>query len=605
MVPLRRGFLGVINRSQADVEGRKPIHEARASEMEFFEEHDVYKEMLGTLRLGTQKMGETLNTTLMVHIHDQLPTLRRRISGLADKTRAQLSSFGDTVPSTSSLEVYVRNLLLNFEKQFRSLIEGGRGAEMTGELMGGARISFIFNDVYARALNEVDPLQGVTSDRIRMSLKNSAGHSTAIFIPDATFENLLKPQIAKLKGPSLECAELVFQELMRMVYQCTRQDMKRFTKLVDKVSTTTEAMLRRQLNHTRQMVTDMIMMELAYINIHHPNFVGTHGAIRDLMSQKGGLETVQKADSEKKQGGEATVAANNVLGLSKNKVHDGPMNKRGRNFPWSWGKRYFLVDGSRVRPALHYFNDPQKASECRGTMLLTNCIIEEIAEDKASVKHCFQVIQEDQIENGEPLRWLVHCAAEDEVDAWINAIQKCAPVRRVRRLGDTDDEEVDDRDDYTARVDTGVVAVPKGSAAVIARIFGSAAAMRIQKENAAGDQVRLPKVPASAKLAGRITDSEQLRIDVCRGMIPSYFNVVRRNLVDGVPKTIMHVLVNEVKDQMQNCLLDCLYGDRSQDIAELLEEDRDIVRQKERCKVFLGLLDRAMDVVQEAQDFRA
>ena len=44
---------------------------------------------------------------------------------------------------------------------------------------------------------------------------------------------------------------------------------------------------------------------------------------------------------------------------------------------------------------------------------------------------------------------------------------------------------------------------------------------------------------------------DALRIDITRQLVPSYFNLVRRNLTDGVPKAIMLCLVNEVKEQMQ------------------------------------------------------
>ena len=152
--------------------------------------------------------------------------------------------------------------------------------------MGGARINYIFHEVYSRALSEVDPLQGITAEKIRLSFRNSAGQNSSIFIPEATFENLVKPQVARLKGPSLECAELVYQELMRMVFQCTRKDMKRFNKLVEAVSQKSEQMLRKCLQDTRQMITDIINMEMAYINIHHPDFIGTQGAIRRLMAEK-------------------------------------------------------------------------------------------------------------------------------------------------------------------------------------------------------------------------------------------------------------------------------------------------------------------------------
>jgi hypothetical protein len=74
--------------------------------------------------------------------------------------------------------------------------------------------------------------------------------------------------------------------------------------------------------------------------------------------------------------------------------------------------------------------------------------------------------------------------------------------------------------------------------------------------------------------------------------------------VDGIPKAIMLCLVNEVKEQMQNALLDVLYKrDESgqNKVEKLLEEDADFTRQKTRCQEFLRLLDEAAATVREVQ----
>ena len=185
---LRRGFIGIVNRSQKDIDGRKTIAEAHADETTFFQNHEAYRG-LPKKNMGTRALGETLNNTLMVHIHDCLPTLQRRISVLQEKTRQQLASFGDVLPGDQSKEVFVRNMLLNFEKRFRALIEGGaRGAggdAASAELVGGARVNFIFHEVYSRALAEVDPLQGITAEKVRLSFRNSSGQNSSIFIPES------------------------------------------------------------------------------------------------------------------------------------------------------------------------------------------------------------------------------------------------------------------------------------------------------------------------------------------------------------------------------------------------------------------------------------
>lgn len=71
---LRRGYVGVINRSQKDIVGRKDIRAALDAERKFFLSHPGYRHMAD--RLGTPYLQKTLNQQLTNHIKDTLPSLR-------------------------------------------------------------------------------------------------------------------------------------------------------------------------------------------------------------------------------------------------------------------------------------------------------------------------------------------------------------------------------------------------------------------------------------------------------------------------------------------------------------------------------------------------
>lgn len=43
LLPLRRGYVGVVNRSQRDIEGKKDIKAALAAERKFFLSHGGYR----------------------------------------------------------------------------------------------------------------------------------------------------------------------------------------------------------------------------------------------------------------------------------------------------------------------------------------------------------------------------------------------------------------------------------------------------------------------------------------------------------------------------------------------------------------------------------
>ena len=96
------------------------------------------------------------------------------------------------------------------------------------------------------------------------------------------------------------------------------------------------------------------------------------------------------------------------------------------------------------------------------------------------------------------------------------------------RLGE--DGGVGDDEDAVASGGGEIVSKPKGSAAVLQKVFGADAGTKAAQNMQKANQIVLPKVPTSAKVPGRITESEQLRIDITRQLVPSYFNLVRRNV---------------------------------------------------------------------------
>ena len=57
--PLRRGYVGVVNRSQKDIDGKKDIKAAMAAERKFFLSHSAYRHMAD--RLGTPYLQKVLN----------------------------------------------------------------------------------------------------------------------------------------------------------------------------------------------------------------------------------------------------------------------------------------------------------------------------------------------------------------------------------------------------------------------------------------------------------------------------------------------------------------------------------------------------------------
>jgi dynamin 1-like protein len=111
--------------------------------------------------------------------------------------------------------------MTQFARDFISSIDGTKVDISTKELSGGARIYYIFNDVFGTALASIDATHNLENQDIRTAIRNSTGPRPSLFVPEMAFDLLVKPQIKLLEAPSLRCVELVYEELVKICHNCT------------------------------------------------------------------------------------------------------------------------------------------------------------------------------------------------------------------------------------------------------------------------------------------------------------------------------------------------------------------------------------------------
>ena len=116
-----------------------------------------------------------------------------------------------------------------------------------------------------------------------------------------------------------------------------------------------------------------------------------------------------------------------------------------------------------------------------------------------------------------------------------------------------------------------------------------------------GSVVKLPQVPETMRQAEEPTDRERIETEIIKSLLASYFDIVRKNFLDLVPKTIMSFLVNHAKENVQNELVSTLYKEEM--LTELLRETSDIAQRRATCQEMRTLLQRAVEIVNEVRDF--
>ena len=280
VIPLRRGYIAVVNRGQKDVVSDLSIREGLKKEMAFFQNHPVYSRDAALLqKCGTRHLSKSLNNMLMHHIRNVLPELKTRICNMMADVQSDLEALGSPTlhSSKSSQGGALLSMLSKFATNFASIIEG-RGAgtnhhhnttstnissHALNELFGGARISYIFTEIFSSSLISVGPFDGLSDEEIRTTICNANGTRPALFVPEISFDILVKRQISRLEQPGIQCVDLVYEELQRIASQSEPTELTRFPNLRDRMVEVVSSLLKRCVGPTQMMVGNIVKIELA------------------------------------------------------------------------------------------------------------------------------------------------------------------------------------------------------------------------------------------------------------------------------------------------------------------------------------------------------
>uniref|UniRef100_A0A669BFV7 Dynamin-1-like protein n=1 Tax=Oreochromis niloticus TaxID=8128 RepID=A0A669BFV7_ORENI len=293
VIPVKLGIIGVVNRSQLDINQKKLVADSIRDEHAFLQKK--YPSLAN--RNGTKYLARTLNRLLMHHIRDCLPELKTRINVLAAQYQSLLNSYGEPVEDKSAT---LLQIITKFAAEYCNTIEGTAKYIETAELCGGARICYIFHETFGRTLESVDPLGGLTTIDVLTAIRNATGPRPALFVPEVSFELLVKRQIKRLEEPSLRCVELVHEEMQRIIQHCSNystQELLRFPKLHDAIVEVVTSLLRKRLPVTNEMVHNLVAIELAYINTKHPDFADASGLMNNNIEVRDYSSVSDQTDS--------------------------------------------------------------------------------------------------------------------------------------------------------------------------------------------------------------------------------------------------------------------------------------------------------------------
>ncbi|XP_070958526.1 dynamin-2 isoform X6 [Oncorhynchus clarkii lewisi] len=388
LLPLRRGYIGVVNRSQKDIDGRKDIRAALAAERKFFLSHPGYRHMAE--RMGTPHLQKQLNQQLTNHIRDTLPGLRSKLQSQVLSLEKEVEEYknfrpDDPTRKTKALLQMVQQFGVDFEKR----IEGSGDQVDTAELSGGAKINRIFHERFPFELVKIVFDEKELRREISHAIKNVHGVRTGLFTPDLAFEAIVKKQIIKLKEPCIKCIDLVIQELINTVRQCTNK-LGSYPRLREETERIVTTYVREREGKTKDQVMLLIDIELSYINTNHEDFIGFANAQQRNIHQN------------KKRAIPNQVIRKGWLTINISIMKGG-------------SKEYWFV---LTAESLSWYKDEEE-KEKKYMLPLDNLKLRDVEKGFMSTKHVFGVFNTESRNVYKDLRQIeLACDTQEDVDSW-------------------------------------------------------------------------------------------------------------------------------------------------------------------------------------------
>ncbi|KAA0719628.1 Dynamin-3 [Triplophysa tibetana] len=507
LLPLRRGYTGVVNRSQKDIDGKKDIKAALAAERKFFLSHPSYRHLADSM--GTPHLQRVLNQQLTNHIRDTLPAFRSKLQSqllALDREAEEYRHYQPDDPSrkTKALLQMVQQFSVDFEKR----IEGSGDQVDTVELSGGAKINRIFHERFPFELMECNEKE--MRREISYAIKNIHGIRTGLFTPDMAFEAIVKKQVVKLKEPCIKCIDLVVQELINTVRQCSNK-LDSFPRLQEETERIVTTYIRDRESCAKEQVLLLIDVQLAYINTNHEDFIG-----------------FANAQQRSSQANKKSSAGNQVIRKGWLTINNISIMKGG-------AKEYWFV---LTAESLSWFKDDEE-KEKKYMLPLDNLKVRDVEKSFMSSKHMFAIFNTEQRNVFKDNRFLeLACDTLEEVDSWRASLLRAG--------------------------------VYPEKASVEGESSG-------QSENFSMD----PQL--------------ERKVETIRSLVDSYMAIVSKCIRDLMPKSIMHLMINNVKDFINAELLAQLYSAGDQNA--LMDESQEQVQRREEVLRTHHALKEALGII--------
>ena len=257
---LQHPWVGIVNRSQADINRNVDMIVARRKEREYFATSSDYGHLAN--KMGSEYLAKLLSQHLESVIRARIPSITSLINKSIEELESEMDHLGRPIALDAGAQLYtILELCRAFERIFKEHLDGGRP--------GGDRIYNVFDNQLPAALRKLPLDRHLSLQNVRKVVSEADGYQPHLIAPEQGYRRLIEGALGYFRGPaeaSVDAVNFVLKELVRKSIAETKE-LKRFPTFQAELAAAANEALERFREESKKTTVRLVDMESSYLTV--------------------------------------------------------------------------------------------------------------------------------------------------------------------------------------------------------------------------------------------------------------------------------------------------------------------------------------------------
>ncbi|KAL8499677.1 hypothetical protein ACS0TY_019594 [Phlomoides rotata] len=253
-------WIGVVNRSQQDINKNVDMIAARRREREYFAQTPEYKHLAH--RMGSEHLGKVMSKHLEAVIKSRIPGLQSLISKTLTELESELSRLGKPIATDAGGKLYmIMEICRTFDGIFKEHLDGVRP--------GGDKIYNVFDNQLPAALKRLQFDKHLAMENVRKLITEADGYQPHLIAPEQGYRRLIETALITIKGPAEAAVDAVHAVLKDLIHKSINEtvELKQYPSLRVEVGNAAIESLDRMKEESKKATLQLVEMENSYLTV--------------------------------------------------------------------------------------------------------------------------------------------------------------------------------------------------------------------------------------------------------------------------------------------------------------------------------------------------